>query len=227
MKYRKTLQSLIIFGCLLLASLWPVGGAGQQQKMRVDGRTIRPNVIAPELYSDKLSLKITLMNLPGAATSTSRWEVEFQVFFVPEQDFRENLIEIKKAGKGRDLRPEYFPGRILLASGKFNKHRLGTLKERAFVRQEIAFRDKVPPNQQTTFSSLISFYSVKVFDGKLKKYIYGSDVFIVPPFEKDTNDRIRLLPRSELFLNFFVADNGSLYKSNTKSASETTEWNPD
>lgn len=225
MTFRRTLQSVIIFGCFLCSNLWPVEGVGQQQKMRVDGRTIRPNLITPELYSDKLALKITLMNLPGAVTSASRWEVEFQVFFVPEQDFSKNISEINKAGKGRELRPEYFPSRILLATGKFNKHNLGTLKDRAFVRQ-IAFRNKIPPQLQTSFSSLMSFYSVKVFDGKLKKDIYGSDVFIVPPFERDTNNTNSLLPRTELFLNFFVAADGSLYKSNTRSASETTEWNP-
>ena len=194
--------------------------------MRIDGRTIPRNRMAPELYSDKLALKITLMNLPGAATSTSYWEVEFQVFFVPEQDFGKNLKDIKNAGKGRELRPEYFPTRILLATGKFNKHRLGTFKERAFVRRGIAFRNKIPAEQQTSFSSLMSFYSVKVFDGKLKKDIYGSSVFIVPPFESDTNAGNSLLPRTDLFLNFFVAENGSLYKSNTKSASESSEWNP-
>jgi len=225
MKYRKTLQSLIIFGCLLLSSLWPVGSAGQQTKMRVDGRTIRPNVIAPELYSDQIALKITLMNLPGAATSSSYWEIEYQVFLVPERDFGKNLKDIKAAGKSRGLKPEYFPSRILLAMGKFNKQRLGTLKERAFVRL-ISFRNQVPAELQTSFSSLMSFYSVKVFDGKLKKDIYGSDVFIVPPFERDTNDRTSLFPRTELFLNFFVANDGWLYKSNLKSDSETTEWGP-
>ena len=226
MKYRRTLQGLIIFGCLLLSSLWPVGGAGQEQKMRIDGRTITPNRIAPELYSDKLSLRITLMNLPGAATSTSYWEVEYQVIFVPEQDFRKNLNDIRKAGKSRELRPEYFPTRILLATGKFNKHRLGTLKERAFLRQGIPFRNKIPAGQQTSFSSLMSFFSVKIFDGKLKKDIYESSLFIVPPFEKDSNPNNSLLPRTELFLNFFVAENGSLYRTNTRSASETTQWNP-
>jgi len=226
MKHRSRVQNLIIVGCFLLSSLWPVGGAGQQQKIKVDRRTIRANLIAPELYSDKLSLKITLMNLPGAATATSYWEVEFQVFFVPEKDFGKNLDDAKQAGNGRDLKPEYFPTRILLATGKFNKHNLGTFNERAYVRPGIAFRNKIPPEQQTTFSSLLSFYSVKVFDGKLKKDIYASAVFIVPPFERDTNDSNGLLPRSNLFLNFFVADDGSLYKSNTKRASETTEWNP-
>ena len=226
MKNRSTLQRLIIFGCFLLSSLWPIEGAAQQQKMRIDRRTIRPNLIAPALYSDKLSLKITLMNLPGAATSASYWEVEFQVFFVPEQDFEKTMKELNKAGKGRELRPEYFPSKILLATGKFNKHKLDTLQERAFVRQGIAFRDKVPPEQQTSFSSLMTFYSVRVFDGKLKRDIYGSDVFIVPPFETDTDDRNSFVPRSDLFLNFFVAEDGSLYRSNTKSASETSEWKP-
>jgi hypothetical protein len=225
MKHRRTLQSLIIFGCLLFSNLWPVEVAGQQQKMRIDRRTIKPNLMAPELYPDKLSLKITLMNLPGAETSTSYWEVEFQIFFVPEQDFGKNIKDIKKAGKARELRPEYFPTRILLAKGKLNKHSLGTLQERAFVRR-IAFRNKIPPEQQTSFSSLMSFYSIKVFDGKLKKDIYGSDVFIVPPFERDTNDSNSLFARTDLFLNFFVTHDGALYRSNSKSASETTEWNP-
>lgn len=225
MRHRTTLQCVFICACLLLSNLWPVGVNGQQQKMRIDRRTIKPNLIAPELYPDKLSLKITLMNLPGAATSTSYWEVEFQVFLVPEQDFSKNLQDIKKAGKGRELRPEYFPTRISLATGKFNKHNLGTLKDRTFV-QGITFKSKIPPQQQTSFSSLMSFYSVKVFDGKLKKDIYGQDVFIVPPFERDTNDSNSLLARTDLFLNFFVAQDGALFKSNTRSASETTEWNP-
>jgi len=136
------------------------------------------------------------------------------------------MKELNRTGKGRDLRPEYFPSRILLTTGKFNKQKLDTLQERAYVRNGIAFRDKIPADQQTSFSSLMSFYSVRVFDGKLKKDIYGSDVFIVPPFEADTNDKNSLLPRTDLFLNFFVAEDGSLYRSNTRSASETTEWNP-
>jgi len=225
MKHRRTRQSLIILGCLLLSTAWPVGGVGQR-KMRIDRRTIRPNLIAPDLYSDKLSLKITLMNLPGATTSASYWEVEYKVFFVPEQDFEKSMKELNKTGKGRELRPEYFPNRILLTTGKFNKQKLDTLQDRAYVRSGIVFRDKIPSEQQTSFSSLMSFYSIRVFDGKLKKDIYGSDVFIVPPFEADTDDRNSLLARTDLFLNFFVAEDGSLYRSNTKSASETTEWNP-
>src|SRR5690242_11304825 len=135
MKHRRTRQSLIILSCLLLSTAWPVGGVGQR-KMRIDRRTIRPNLIAPDLYSDKLSLKITLMNLPGATNSASYWEVEFKVFFVSEEDFEKSMKELNKTGKGRDLRPEYFPGRILLATGKFNKQKLDTLQERGMCDRE-------------------------------------------------------------------------------------------
>lgn len=228
METRDTLKILLTFcGVLLFASLAPIAALGQQsQQVRIDGRTIRPNLIAPEVYADKLSLKITLMNLPGATSPSSDWEVEYKVFFVAEQDFEKSMKEINKAGKGRELRPEYFQSRILLAEGKNRKQKLASLKDRAFLNQGIVLKNKIPHEQQTSFSSILTFYSVKVFDGKLKQTIYGSDVFIVPPFEYDSNDRNSLLPRSELFLNFFVADNGSLYRSNTKSASETTEWKP-
>lgn len=229
MKTPKTLRTVLLLCCVLISSLCPVAGAGERyedQKMRIDGRTIRPNQLAPELYADELSLKITLMNLPGAATPASYWEVEYKVYFVAEQDFERTVKELNKAGKGRELRPEHFQSKILLAEGKFNKQKLATLKDRAFLRQKIEFRGKVPHAQQTSFSSIMSFYAVKVFDGKLKKDVYGSDVFTVPPFEHDASDRNSLSPRNELFLNFFVADSGALYRSNTKSASESTEWNP-
>lgn len=225
----KTLKAVLILCCVLFSNLCPVVDAGErsnEQKVRIDGRTIRPNQPAPELYADELSLKITLMNLPGAAIPASHWEVEYKVFFVAEQDFERTVKEMNKAGKGRELRPEHFQSKILLAEGKFNKAKLSTLKDRAFLRQKIDFRGKVPHQQQTSFSSIMSFYAVKVYDAKLKRDVYGSDVFIVPPFEPDTNDRNSLSPRNELFLNFFVADDGSLYRSNSKSASESTEWKP-
>jgi hypothetical protein len=188
---------------------------------------IRPNQKAPELYTDKLSLRVTLMNLPGATDRSSFWEVEFKVYFVAEQEFERTIREVKKAGAANDLRPEHFASKVLLAEGKFSQKKLANFSDRVFLRQGIVFRDKVPPGQQTSFSSILSFYSVRIFDAKLKKDVYASDVFVVPPFEPDTNDRNILLPRTDLFLNFFVADNGSVYRSNTRKASESTEWKPD
>lgn len=229
MKTLKTLKNLLFLGCVLASGLSPLAEAREGsivQKARIDPRVIRPNRVAPELYNDELSLKITLMNLPGATTPSSFWEVEYRIYFVAEQDFERTVREMNKAGRGRSFRPEHFQSRILLAEGKFNKRELTSLKDRTFFRQKIGFRSKVPRNQQTSFSSIMSFYAVRVFDGKLKQDVYGSDVFIVPPFENDTNDGNSLLPRHDLFLNFFVSDKGVLFKSNTKSASESTEWNP-
>lgn len=228
MKTPKTFKTLLLC-CALVSGLCPTAGADERsedQKMRIDRQTIRPNQLASELYADELSLKITLMNLPGTATPSSYWEVEYKVYFVAEQDFERTVKEMNKAGKGRELKPEHFQSKILLAEGKFSKQRLTTLKDRTFLREKIDFRGKVPHAQQTSFSSIMTFYAVKVFDAKLKKDVYGSDVFVVPPFDSDTTDKNSLSPRKELFLNFFVADDGSLYRSNTKSASESTEWKP-
>lgn len=225
--FRTFKKILTLFSLSLL--LWPITGVGQQsanQKTRIDRRTIRPNLIAPEVYADKLSLKITLMNLPGAAKPNSTFEVEYKVFFVAEPDFEKSMKELRKTGKARELRPEYFQSRKLLVEGKYRKRNLATFKDRSFLLSEIVFRDRIPHDQQTSFSSIMSFYSVKVYDATLKKDVYGSDVFVVPPFEADTNDRGSYTPRRELFLNFFVAEDGSLYRSNTKSASGTTEWQP-
>jgi hypothetical protein len=198
----------------------------QTQRARIDRRTIKPNQPTPELYPDKLSVKITLMNLPGAGLPRSGWQVEFKTYFVPEQEFEWNMKQLAREGKSGELRPEYFPGRILLAEGSFSKNKLGTLRERTFWREGIDFKNKIPYRQQTSFSSLLSFYSVKIYDAKLKKNIYGSDVFVVPPFDIDSNDRNSFSPATALYLNFYVSNDGALYKSSRRSASETTEWKP-
>jgi hypothetical protein len=217
-----TLTSLFI----ILLSLAAFSGQTQGQQSRVDPRTISPNQAAPDLYSDKLSLKITLMNLPGAKQAASYWQAEYKVYFVAEADFEKIVRQLRKEGKNRDLKPEYFPNKTLLAEGSVNKNKLTTLQERTFVRDGIEFKRKIPAAQQTSFSSILSFYSVKIYDSELKKSIYRSDVFIVPPFDDDSSDRSTFQPRSYVYLNFYVATDGSLNTSNRKSASETTEWKP-
>ncbi len=217
-----TLTALFI----LLLSLTAFTGQSQGQPTSVDPRTITPNQPASELYSDKLSLKITLMNLPGAKQSASYWQAEYKVYFVPEADFTRIVRQLRKEGKHRELKPEYFPNKTLLAEGSLKKHKLTTLPERTFIRDGIEFRRKIPAAQQTSFSSILSFYSVKIYDDELKKSIYRSDVSIVPPFDDDSSDRSSFRPRSYLYLNFYVASEGSLNTSNRKSASETTDWKP-
>ena len=203
-------------------------GSGQAQnpQAKVDRRTIAPNRVTPQLYSENLSLKITLMNLPGAKNSATYWQVEYKIYFVGEAEFERTYRQLKQEGKNRELRPEYFPNKTLLAEGKLNKRDLSTLQARTMIRDGIEFKHKISTEQQTAFSSILSFYSVKVYDGDLKRDIYQSNVFIVPPFDTDANDKTSFQPRSHVYLNFYVSPDGALYRSNRKSASETTEWKP-
>ncbi len=231
MKPNKTFQTLfIILGlqAAFISSTWATGllRSTLVQRARVDRRTLKPNQVTPELYPDKLAMKITLMNLPGANLSRSNWQVEYKTYFVSEQEFDRVMKQLAREGKSRELRPEYFSGRILLAEGKFSKNKLSTLRDRTVWREGIDFKNRIPFQQQTSFSSLLSFYSVKIYDAKLKKNIYGSDVFVVPPFDMDSNDRNSFSPATALYLNFYVSNDGSLYKSTRKGASETTEWKP-
>ena len=209
---------------LLAASVVMAQAPGQ--RVKIDRRTISPNRPAPELYADKLALKLTLINLPGASEPSSSWQLEYKVYFVAEQDFERVVKQLNKEGKGRELSPEDFPTKILLADGQLNKRKLSTLPDRTLWRQGIDFKSKIPLEQQTAFASIMCFYSVKIYDAKLKKNVYGSDVFVVPPFDTNTNDRENFTANTTLYLNFYVADDGALYKSNRKSASEITQWRP-
>ncbi len=198
----------------------------QSPQVRIERRTIAPNHITPELYADDLSLKVTLINLPGAQNSASYWELEYKIYFVPEAEFEKILRQLTKEGRNDELRPEYFPGKTLLAEGKLKQHNLNTLPARTVVRDGIEFKHRIPSEQQTSLSNILSFYTVKIYDGALKKDIYQSDVLIAPPFDTDSSDKTSLLPRSHIYLSFYVSPEGALYRSNRKSASETTEWKP-
>lgn len=211
---------------LLLLAVASVMAQAPEQRAKISRRSITPNRPAPELYVDKLALKCTLINLPGANDPSSSWQLEYKVYFVAEQDFERIMRQLNKEGKAGDLRPENFPTKILLTEGTLNKRKLSTLPERTVWRQAIDFKNKIPAEQQTAFASVMSFYSVKIYDAKLKKNVYGSDVFVVPPFDTNTNDRENFTPNTTLYLNFYVADDGALYRSNRKGASETTQWRP-
>ena len=214
------------FLVLLVFALSAIRSQAQNSQVKVDRRTIEPNRVTPELYADNLSLKVTLMNLPGAKNSASYWQAEYKIYFVAEAEFEKVFRQLKKEGKNKELSPEYFPNKTLLAEGKLNKRGLSTLPSRTTIRDGIEFKRKIPTEQQTAFSNILSFYSVKVYDGDLKKDIYQSDVFVTPPFDTDSSDRNSFTPRSHVYLNFYVSPEGAIYRSNRKSASETTEWRP-
>jgi hypothetical protein len=220
--------SFAAWGLVLSVLFSPGGTFGQtgQPGSRAERRSITPNLSAPELYSDQMSLKISLVNLPGADVPGSYWQEEFKVYFVAEQDFQRIMKELQRDGRNREIKPEYFPNRILLAEGSFTKNRLRTLDERTFRREAIPFKVKIPAAQRTSFSSLITFFSVKVHDAKLKQDAYRSDVFIVPPFDTDSNETGTFSPRAGLYLSLYVDDRGSLFWSSRKKAGESTVWNP-
>ncbi|MCI0562916.1 MAG: hypothetical protein MN733_30920 [Nitrososphaera sp.] len=221
-----SLSAMLVFLCLILFSPLRASGQTLEPKPKVARRTITPDLRATELYSDRLSLKVTLINLPGADHINSYWHAEFKVYFVPEREFQDSVKQLARNGKDRQLRPEYFPNRIPLTGGKFDKKELGTLDKRTFVSREIEFRRKIPVEHQTSFSSILVFYSIKIYDDKLRKHIYKSDVVVYPPFDTDSNKNDKLSPRSGIYLSFYVAEGGSIYWSNRKSAGETTEWRP-
>ena len=200
-------------------------GRSQQPRVRTDSRAITPNRTAPELYSDELPLKITLVNLPGAQEPGSYWQGEFKVYFVAERDFEKIMKELQRDRRNRELKPEYFPDRILLAEGNFRKNKLRTLDERTFLRPGIPFKRRIPARQRTSFSSLLTFFSVKVHDAKLNRDVYESDVFISPPFDTDSGDRNTFSPRTGFYLSFYVDDRGSLFWSGRKQAGESAKWN--
>ncbi|HET8781473.1 MAG TPA: hypothetical protein VFM63_03570 [Pyrinomonadaceae bacterium] len=215
-----------VFSVLFIVLFTAAISGHAQTQVKVDRRVVSPNRVTPELYSDNLTLKITLMNLPGAANSASYLQVEYKVYFVAEAEFEKTMRQLKSEGKNRELKPEYFPNKTLLVEGKVDKRDLKTLAARTFVRDGIEFKRKVPNEQQTIFANLLAFYSVKVYDGELKKDVYQSGVFVTPPFDTDSSDQTSFSPRSHVYLNFFVSPDGTLYRSNRKAASETSEWKP-
>jgi hypothetical protein len=185
-----------------------------------------PNLPASELYSDLLSMRVTLINLPGAGGMRSYWQTEYKVYFVAEREFRDKSMQLSRNGESRQFRPEDFPNGILLTEGRFEKRKLSTLEERAFIARGIKFKRRIPVAQQTSFGAILVFYSIKVYDDKLGRNIYHSGMTVHLPFDDDSNEGDRLSPRSWIYLSFYVAENGSVYGSILKSAGETTEWKP-
>jgi len=74
--------------------------------------------------------------------------------------------------------------------------------------RDIDFKRKVPADQQTSFATIMSFYSIKAYDAKSGKTIYDSGVFLSPSFE--ANERDSTVPWSPLYLNFYVSESGEL-----------------
>ncbi|HVG30629.1 MAG TPA: M56 family metallopeptidase [Pyrinomonadaceae bacterium] len=201
-----------------------------QSRMRMGPRT-EPNTLAPELYSDKLTLQLMLVNLPGAADAASYWEGSYQLYFIPEAEERRVLDAKYKelAPNGGsvafDTSPSDYKEKILLSEGKFKKSGLATLPDRTLRVDNISFRERVPDAQRTKRGTLMTAYSVRVFDGRLKAPVYHSNEWMARVFDADAaGDGEKLLPRTVVYANFFVSPKGDMYVSQWARDSKDTNW---
>jgi len=203
--------------------------SGQKPGRRT--RTIRfePNVHAPELYVDKLTMQFMLVNLPGAGTKGTTWRGEYQLYFIPEVEFEKNkMSNLPAPGSvtSRDLKPEDFANKILLAGGTFKGDGLATPRSRVFLRPSIPFKARIPDSQRTKFAKLLTVYSVKIYDAKLKTTLYKSGVWIAHTFDQDepSSSSEKAVARTTVYSSFFVAPDGDVYTSQWRHETNDTTW---
>jgi hypothetical protein len=192
-----------------------------QQGPKTNFRIREPNVHAPWLYNDNLTLKITLVNLPGADNAGSYSECSYQVFFIPEDKYYTAVASLPSGAQNPT--PDQFPGRLLIAEGTIKKNHLKTIEQRTYTRA-FPFKSKVPDAQQTKFARLMTSYSVKVFDAKLNKTVYRSGIFLTFPFD-DASDQGNAPARQTLYTSFMISDSGDIYRSQRPRKDGDTNWN--
>lgn len=194
----------------------------QGQTARTSVRKIEPNVHAPHLYTDRIKLKLTLINLPGAEDAKSYWEASYQIFFISEANFS-RVLKAAPIG-GWNPTPENFPGRILLGEGRLRRTSLRTLGNRTYLSKPLVLKAKVPDQARTKYARILTSYSVKIFDGRLKSNIIRSGVFMTNPFTGDASAGEPMEARKMLYANFYVGPTGQLSYSQRPRNSEDTNW---
>lgn len=204
------LQLSVVFGSFLPAAKVHTGQSGYQVR--------EFNVHAPELYSEHLNFESTLVRLPGAQKKQSRWELSFQLFFVPEDKY---FDAIKRLPRGGNVPPEFFDGRILLAQGHKKITRLSTIEERTITLNGVPFKQRIPDRERKKFGVLMTAFAVKIFDAELKTRVYQSGIFVTDPFEANPGDQKQVSPRKTIYLNFGVNPNGTLDYSQLPRASRS------
>lgn len=178
---------------------------------------VTPNRFAPEFYADDLSVKAALVNLPGANAAGSTWTLSYEIYFLPEGHLRE--VAREKGGRlGSETDAGDFPKRIFLGKDDFTKKSLKTLAERTSIGEKFAFKSKVPAAQQTEGANLLTVYTLKIYDAKLKKTLVKNRAFIGNPFIGDKEKR------EKIYLNFYVAPSGEVYDSQLPKEDDSTDW---
>jgi hypothetical protein len=185
-------------------------------------RRMEPNVYAPNLYADHLKLKLTLINLPGAGERNSSWEVSYQLYFIPESAYMKALKRAPQGGWNPTLAD--FPEHILLGRQHLKRASLYTLSDRTFLSRAIPLKAKVPDKQRTKFATILTSYTVKIFDARLKSTIYRTGLFVAQPFTSDSETGGKEVARTLLYANFYVNPDGQLFYSQRPRNSESTTW---
>lgn len=191
--------------------------SGQKPARRTRIIRFEPNVHAPDLYADKLTMQFMLVNLPGAGMKGTSWRGEYKFYFIPEAEFEKT----KKKG----VQAEDFNNKTLLAEGAFEKDGLATPLSRTFARS-IAFKARIPDGERTKFAKLLTVYSVKIYDAKLKTTVYKSGIWFAHPFDPDdlSPDSQKAIARKTVYTNFFVTPDGDLYTSQWRHEINDTSW---
>lgn len=166
------------------------------------------NVHAPQLYADKLDFIATLVDLPGAKNKRSYWELSYQLYFVPEENYWATVRPSPPGGSNPG--PEHFTGKILIGEGYRKKTRTATLKDRTITVTGWQFKQKVPDALRTKFAVVITSYTVKIFDAELNTTVTRSGIFIADPFDTSPDDQNELTARRTIYLNFRVRPDGGL-----------------
>lgn len=211
------LKNVFLIGlAFVFVSLLPDSNYSQERKRSSSVRVI-PNHHAPELYADKINFRLTLVNLPGANSPESNWQTSYKVYFVPESEFDGAL----RAVGNREPTPEDFPGKILITSGSVNKKSLQNISGRIVEKNALPFKVKIPDKSKTMFGKIITFYTAKIYDARLKKTAYQTSLFISPPFEPNGAEK---KPLENIFLNLYVNNDGRLFTSQMERNKTNADW---
>ncbi|MGH9968576.1 MAG: hypothetical protein ACREBG_12215, partial [Pyrinomonadaceae bacterium] len=163
-----------------------------------------------------------LVDLPGARNRKSYWELSYQLFFISEDKYYEAAKRLPRGGSNPT--PEQFPGRVLLKERHEKKVHLATLKERTIALSRLPFKSRVPDAQRTKFATLMTSFSVKIFDADLNTTIYHSGIFLTHPYEASPLDPKQAIARRSIYLNFMVTHQGALNLSQLARKIGKTTW---
>lgn len=199
-----------------------MGSAGQARKA-TRFRMFEPNVYAPGLYADRLRAKFTLVDLPGSSDSGSFWEVSYSLYFVPEAASQEE-IERRARGGAHPAGPPQYPRQILLSKGQFKKRNLATLKDRTHILGGVSFKSRIPDRERTKFATLMTVYSVKIYDARLKTTAYHSSYFETNPFADDPAEPQRAIPRTTVYTSFYLSPKGNIWGSQLPREGDSINW---